>query len=108
MSRKSTSAYTNGFAACTTGGEPISANPFHPHKEARQWLDWREGWNDARTAELPISKHPLQEENERLREDLTWLLRHTSGKELRRMVGELSDTSNLDEFIRAIERARSC
>jgi hypothetical protein len=47
------------------------------------------------------------QEIERLRADLSWLLRHTSGKELRRMVGELSDTSNLDEFISAIERARS-
>lgn len=50
----------------------------------------------------------LQTENERLRAGLAWLLHHTSGKELRRMVGELSDTSNLDEFISAIERARSC
>lgn len=44
-------------------------------------------------------------EIERLKEAFTWSLRHTSGKELRRMVGDLSDTSNLDEFICATARA---
>ena len=48
-----------------------------------------------------------QAEIERLRDAFTWSLRHTSGKELRRMVGDLHDTSDLDEFVRAIERAKS-
>ncbi len=47
------------------------------------------------------------DEIDRLRGLLHWLLLHTSGSELRRMVGELSDTSSLNEFIAAIERAKS-
>jgi hypothetical protein len=46
-------------------------------------------------------------EIEMLRDAFTWSLRHTSGKELRRMVGDLSDTSDLDEYLRAIKRARA-
>lgn len=38
---------------------------------------------------------------------LEWVLRHTSGTELRRTVGFLSDTSNLNEYRAAIDAARS-
>lgn len=40
-----------------------------------------------------------------LRAVMLWQLRHISGKELRSMVGDLSDTSDLDEYIAATERA---
>ncbi len=62
---------------------------------AVEWVQARSAMRDA-SAEI-----------KRLRDAFTWSLRHTSGKELRRMVGDLQDTSDLDEFIDAIERAQS-
>ena len=47
------------------------------------------------------------DEINRLRDHFRWVLRNTSGRELRLMVGPLEDTSDLDEFIRAIEATRA-
>ncbi|MDE4274722.1 hypothetical protein PXK58_09075 [Phaeobacter gallaeciensis] len=59
------------------------------------------GWSMCQEAADTITA--LEEERDGLREAFTWFLRHTSGKEMRKMGIVLNDTSDLDEAIQAIE-----
>jgi hypothetical protein len=60
---------------------------------------------DTERADIHAAWSQVQAELTKLRGALEWSLRHTRGSELLRMVGDLQDTSDVDEYLGAIERA---